>query len=223
MGAERETERETYPHIFCISIVLAMSYTVSVFLFFFLQRVFGVVDLFGFTESVVATSVSRQSSSPTMDSTVVATNNNAVSQDSLELSQPDSRHPLGHTSLTSGFHPATSAHLPLLDTRTSVDSKVTSSGERNRQESGQSGRHTQAFDIRANSHPHGAQDLSTDSRQLSSSINNKDSSVIQFHENTGKNVLLSSDRLSARRSESYNQGIVMSAKPLPRSTVFQVS
>lgn len=170
----------------------------------------------------MATSVSRQASSPTMDSTVVATNNNAVSQDSLELSQPDSRHPLGHTSLTSGFHPATSAHLPHLDVRTSCDSKVTTSSERNRQDSGQSGRHTQPSEVRTNGHPHGAQDLPTD-RQLSSSINNKDSSVIQFHENSGKNILLSSDRLSAKRSESYNQGIVMSAKPLPRSTVFQVS
>lgn len=171
----------------------------------------------------MATSVSRQAGSPTMDSTVVATNNNAVSQDSLELSQPDSRHPLGHTSLTSGFHPATSAHLPHQEFRPPGEGKVTCSSERNRQDSGQSGRHTLVSDLRANGHPLGTQDLSTESRQLSSSVNNKDSLVIQFHENTGKNILLSADRMSARRSESYNQGIVMSAKPLPRSTVFQVS
>lgn len=185
---------------------------------------FGVVDLFGFTESVVATSVSRQASSPIMDSTVVAANNNAVSQDSLELSQPDSRHPLGHVSLSSGFHPATSAHLPHLDLRTPADSKVTCPTDHNKQDPGQTGRQTQASDVRGSGHGQAALDLSTENRQQQgTSVNNKDVSLSQFHENTGKNILLSSDRLSARRSESYNQGIVMSAKPLSRNIVFQVS
>lgn len=184
------------------------------------QRVFGVVDLFGFTESVVITSVSRQASSPVMDSTVMATNNNAVSQDSLELSQPDSRHPLGHHSLTSGFHPATSAHIPH-DHRVTSETKMTN--DQRGQESGQNGRHHQGGDLRTSSHSHGALELSTEGRQQHSSLgNNKDSSLILFHEKTGKNIQLSSDRMTARRSESYNQGIVMSVKPLPRNVVFQV-
>lgn len=177
--------------------------------------------MFGFTDSVVATSVSRQASSPVMDSTVVASNNNnAVSQDSLELSQPESRHPLGHLSLTSGFHPATSAHLPYPESRISAEAKLPN--EHSRLESGQNGRHG---DTRGSAHNHPASDISTtDSRQPHTPpANNKDSLVIQFHENTGKNILLSCDRLSARRSESYNQGVVMSTKPLPRNTVFQVS
>lgn len=184
------------------------------------QRVFGVVDLFGFIESVVATSVSRQASSPVMDSTVVASNNNAVSQDSLELSQPESRQPLGLGSLSSGFHPATSAHIPPQDVRVPMDSKALAA-EHNRQEAaGQSSRHSQPSDIRSSAHRE--QDPQTETRQGVTS-NNKDYSLIQFHENTGKNVLLSPERLSARRSESYNQGIVMSTRPLPRNTLFQVS
>lgn len=183
---------------------------------------FGVVDLFGFTESVVATSVSRQASSPVMDSTVIASNNNAVSQDSLELSQPESRHPATLGSLSSGFHPATSAHIPPLDVRLPVDSKAMAA-EHNRQEAGQSSRHTQPPETRPAPHREQQQEPQAETRQMVTSSNKDSSSLIQFHENTGKNILLSSDRLSARRSESYNQGIVMSARPLPRNTVFQVS
>lgn len=182
---------------------------------------FGVVDLFGFTESVVATSVSRQASSPVMDSTVIASNNNAVSQDSLELSQPESRHAPALGSLSSGFHPATSAHIPPLDVRLSVDSKALAA-EHNRQEAGQSSRHTQPSDTRSVAHRDQQLDPQMETRQMVTS-SNKDSSLVHFHENTGKNILLSPDRLSARRSESYNQGIVMSARPLPRNAVFQVS
>ena len=50
----------------------------------------------------------------------------------------------------------------------------------------------------------------------------KDTSAFQFHENHGKNINLSSDRSVASRSESYNQGIVMSARTLSRNSVFQV-
>lgn len=163
--------------------------------------------------------MSRQASSPVMDSTVVASNNNAVSQDSLELSQPESRQPPGLGSLSSGFHPATSAHIPPPDVRVPVDSKALAA-EHNRQEAGQSSRHSQPSDIRSMAHRD--QDPQTEARQGVTS-NNKDSSLIQFHENTGKNILLSPERLSARRSESYNQGVVMSARPLPRNTLFQVS
>lgn len=179
------------------------------------------VDLFGFTESVVATSVSRQASSPVMDSTVIASNNNAVSQDSLELSQPEPRHPPAFGTLSSGFHPATSAHIPPLDVRLPVDSKALAA-EHNRQEAGQSSRHSQPPDARTVAHRDQQQEPQVEPRPVLPS-SNKDSSLIQFHENTGKNILLSPDRLSARRSESYNQGIVMSARPLPRNTVFQVS
>ena len=166
----------------------------------------------------MATSVSRQATSPVMDSTVVASNNNAVSQDSLELSQPESRQPLGLGSLSSGFHPATSAHIPPPDVRVSVDSKALAA-EHNRQEAGQSSRHSQLSDTRS---VYRDQDTQAEVRQGVTN-NNKDSSLVQFHENTGKNILLSSERLSARRSESYNQGVVMSARPLPRNTLFQVS
>lgn len=182
---------------------------------------FGVVDLFGFAESVVATSVSRQASSPVMDSTVIASNNNAVSQDSLELSQPESRHPPALGSLSSGFHPATSAHIPPIDVRLPFDSKALAT-EHNRQEAGQSSRHSQPSDTRSAAHRDQQQDPQLETRQMVTS-SNKDAALVQFHENTGKNILLSPERLSARRSESYNQGIVMSARPLPRNSVFQVS
>ncbi|KAB7508105.1 Neuralized-like protein 4 [Armadillidium nasatum] len=44
----------------------------------------------------------------------------------------------------------------------------------------------------------------------------------QFHENRGRNIELSSDRTSAARIESYNQGIVLSSKPLSKGMLFQI-
>ncbi|KAK7077554.1 hypothetical protein SK128_017217, partial [Halocaridina rubra] len=192
------------------------------------KRVFGVVDLFGYIASVCTTSVSRQATSPVMDSTIVATtatnNNNAVSQDSLELSQQDSRHPpTTHGALTAGFHPATSAHIPHLELRPLTDSKASSVIDYNRQENGQNSRHALNAEMRLNGTSQGTLDTSTESRNQSLlSSCPKEIPVMQFHEKTGKNVQLSTDKLSAKRSESYNQGIVMSAKHLPRNVVFQV-
>ena len=46
--------------------------------------------------------------------------------------------------------------------------------------------------------------------------------VFEFHDNTGRNVALCHGNTVARRHDSYNQGLVMSARPLPRDTLFQV-
>ena len=45
---------------------------------------------------------------------------------------------------------------------------------------------------------------------------------LEFHGNHGKNVLLSNHNLTACRTASYNQGIVVSHKPLPRNQLVQV-
>ncbi|XP_023215732.1 neuralized-like protein 4 isoform X1 [Centruroides sculpturatus] len=44
----------------------------------------------------------------------------------------------------------------------------------------------------------------------------------EFHENRGKNIQLLHGNLTAKRIASYNQGIVVSSKPLPRDQLFQV-
>ena len=46
--------------------------------------------------------------------------------------------------------------------------------------------------------------------------------LFEFHDNRGRNVSLCHGNTMARRNDSYNQGMVMSAKPLPRDTLFQV-
>lgn len=45
----------------------------------------------------------------------------------------------------------------------------------------------------------------------------------EFHINHGKNIQLSNHNLTAFRSASYNQGIVVSHKPLCRNQMFRVS
>ena len=42
--------------------------------------------------------------------------------------------------------------------------------------------------------------------------------VFEFHDNTGRNVALCHGNTVARRHDSYNQGLVMSARPLPRAS-----
>ena len=44
-----------------------------------------------------------------------------------------------------------------------------------------------------------------------------------FHENRGRNVALANGNTVARRNDSYNQGIVVSARPLATNSVFQVT
>lgn len=46
--------------------------------------------------------------------------------------------------------------------------------------------------------------------------------TLEFHENHGRNIQLSNENQSARRIASYNQGVVVSARPLPRGQLFQV-
>ncbi|XP_029436283.1 neuralized-like protein 4 isoform X1 [Rhinatrema bivittatum] len=46
--------------------------------------------------------------------------------------------------------------------------------------------------------------------------------IMAFLENHGKNILLSNCNLTANRVSSYNQGIVVIARPLPRQQLFQV-
>ena len=45
---------------------------------------------------------------------------------------------------------------------------------------------------------------------------------MEFHENRGRNVTLMEGNCSARRGDSYNQGIVVSTSPLDRDKLFQV-
>ena len=49
-----------------------------------------------------------------------------------------------------------------------------------------------------------------------------DQNMFEFHDNRGRNVTLCHSNTMARRNDSYNQGIVMSARPLARNTLFQV-
>jgi len=46
--------------------------------------------------------------------------------------------------------------------------------------------------------------------------------ILEFHENHGRNVQLGEGRRTAKRTASYNQGVVISSKPLPREELFQV-
>ena len=46
---------------------------------------------------------------------------------------------------------------------------------------------------------------------------------LTFHSNTGKNVVLKDGGLRAVRGESYNQGLVMSNRPLARDERFKVT
>ncbi|XP_077998138.1 neuralized-like protein 4 [Glandiceps talaboti] len=46
---------------------------------------------------------------------------------------------------------------------------------------------------------------------------------IEFQENHGKNIQLRNGNLTACRTASYNQGVVVSSKPLPKMHLFQVS
>ncbi|KAK3104995.1 hypothetical protein FSP39_014857 [Pinctada imbricata] len=48
------------------------------------------------------------------------------------------------------------------------------------------------------------------------------SCTLEFHGNHGKNVILSNGGMTAERTESYNQGIVVTGHPLPRNKLFQV-
>ena len=46
---------------------------------------------------------------------------------------------------------------------------------------------------------------------------------LEFHASHGKNVELSNRNMTARRTDSYNQGIVLSHRPLIRNHVFKVT
>ena len=46
--------------------------------------------------------------------------------------------------------------------------------------------------------------------------------TFEFHDNKGRNIALCHSNSMAKRNDSYNQGIVVSARPLPRNTLFQV-
>lgn len=46
--------------------------------------------------------------------------------------------------------------------------------------------------------------------------------VMAFLENHGKNIQLSNQNLTAARVSSYNQGLLVTAQPLPRQQLFQV-
>lgn len=48
-------------------------------------------------------------------------------------------------------------------------------------------------------------------------------SVMAFLENHGKNIQLSNQNLTAARVSSYNQGLLVTAQPLPRQQLFQVA
>ena len=50
----------------------------------------------------------------------------------------------------------------------------------------------------------------------------ENTSQLEFHDNRGRNVTLCHSNTLAKRNESYNQGIVMSGRPLQRNTLFQI-
>ena len=52
--------------------------------------------------------------------------------------------------------------------------------------------------------------------------NNIATETLEFHDNRGRNVALCHANTIAKRNDSYNQGIVMSARPLTPGTMFQV-
>ncbi|KAJ8320876.1 hypothetical protein KUTeg_002463 [Tegillarca granosa] len=45
---------------------------------------------------------------------------------------------------------------------------------------------------------------------------------LEFHSNHGKNIMLSNDNLTGCRQSSYNQGIMVTNRPLPRNKLFQI-
>lgn len=47
--------------------------------------------------------------------------------------------------------------------------------------------------------------------------------VMMFLENHGKNIQLSNQNLTAARVSSYNQGLLVTAQPLARQQLFQVT
>lgn len=47
--------------------------------------------------------------------------------------------------------------------------------------------------------------------------------VMAFLENHGKNIQLSNQNLTAARVSSYNQGLLVTAQPLARQQLFQVT
>lgn len=46
--------------------------------------------------------------------------------------------------------------------------------------------------------------------------------TIGFHTNHGKNIMISNGGLTADRTESYNQGIIVTSQPLRKKHMFQV-
>ncbi|XP_076042886.1 neuralized-like protein 4 isoform X2 [Oratosquilla oratoria] len=168
------------------------------------KRVFGVLELFGSSEAVTITSVSKCASTPVLDAqTNCSSGNVLVSQDSLEL-----------------FHtepPSSSGHF---GARVAGSMSDSANGLRNEQA-------TPRPPQGAEGRPSGSAGRSSgEHRQHQSnqnqSHNKKAATAVQFHENHGKNIHLALDRTVAKRSESYNQGIVMSARPLTRNVLFQV-
>ena len=53
-------------------------------------------------------------------------------------------------------------------------------------------------------------------------VEEPEQNLFEFHDNRGRNVRLCHSNTVARRNDSYNKGLVMSARPLPRNTLFQV-
>ena len=49
-----------------------------------------------------------------------------------------------------------------------------------------------------------------------------ESSCLELNSNHGKNIELSNHNLTAMRVSSYNQGVIVSHKPLQRNKVFRV-
>lgn len=47
--------------------------------------------------------------------------------------------------------------------------------------------------------------------------------AVMFLENHGKNIQLSNQNLTAARVSSYNQGLLVTAQPLARQQLFQVT
>lgn len=65
-------------------------------------------------------------------------------------------------------------------------------------------------------------DKSIEDGELLSEIHDVEVSPLLFHDCHGRNVQISESRLAAKRVSSYNQGLVLSTKPIPRGVLFQI-
>ncbi|XP_066296523.1 neuralized-like protein 4 isoform X1 [Branchiostoma lanceolatum] len=77
-------------------------------------------------------------------------------------------------------------------------------------------------DLTESDRPPSISSTSTESLELDAECTSLELVCMEFHWNHGKNIQLINDNMTACRTASYNQGIVVSRRPLPRMQLFQV-